>query len=98
MLPKLISTLLHTLFWAIPAWILHPWAGATVLALGGIAFFLDTTRFTWLPDKGSFSARMRQVWRLLGSLFYWAVGTAALSGIAYLVRLGWEAWRGGSTG
>jgi hypothetical protein len=41
---------------------------------------------------------MRQVWRLLGSLFYWAVGTAALSGIAYLVRLGWEAWRGGSTG
>lgn len=95
MLPKLLSTLLHTLFWAIPAWILHPWAGAGVLALGVVAFFLDTTRFTWLPGQVSFWDRLGQVWRLLGTLFYWAIGTAAMSGAAYLIRLGWEAWQGG---
>lgn len=98
MLPKLISTLLHTLFWAIPAWILHPWAGAAVLALGVAAFFFDTTRFTWLPSQGSFRQRLRQVWGLLGTLFYWAIGTAALSGVAYLIRLGWDAWRAGGAG
>jgi hypothetical protein len=96
MLPKLFSTLLHTLFWAIPAWILHPLAGAAVLALGVGAFFLDSTRFTWLPGQGSFGDRLRQVWRLLGSLAYWAVGTAAMSGIAYLIRLGWDTWHGGA--
>jgi hypothetical protein len=96
MLAKLFSTLLHTLFWAIPAWILHPWAGAAVLALGVAAFYFDTTRFTWLSDRGSIWDRMRQVWRLLGTLFYWTVGTAALSGVAYLLRLGWETWRAAS--
>lgn len=100
MLPKLFSTLLHTLFWAIPAWILHPWAGATVLALGGVAFFFDTTRFTWLSGQGqgSLRARLGQVWHLLGTLFYWAIGTAALSGLAYLIRWGLDTWlaRGGA--
>jgi hypothetical protein len=93
MLPKIVSTLLHTLFWAIPAWILNPWAGAAVLALGVAAYFLDSTRFTWLPAQGSLWERLRQVGRLLGTLVYWAVGTAALSGVAYLIRLGWDAWR-----
>jgi predicted membrane channel-forming protein YqfA (hemolysin III family) len=92
MLPKLFSTLLHTLFWAIPAWILHPWAGATVLVLGAVAYFLDSTRFTWLPDQGSFWDRVHQIWHLLGTLAYWAIGTAALSAIAYLIRLGWDFW------
>jgi hypothetical protein len=92
MLPKLFATLLHTLFWAIPAYILHPWAGMAVLALGVVAFFLDTTQFTWLPHQGSLWDQMRQVWRLLGTLGYWAIGTAAFSGVAYLIRLGWEAW------
>jgi hypothetical protein len=95
MIPKLLSTLLHTLFWAIPAWILHPWAGAAVLVLGAVAFAFDTTRFTWLSGAGSLSARVRQVWDLLGTLAYWAIGTAALSGVAYLIRWGWDAWRGG---
>ncbi len=98
MLPKLVSTLLHTLFWAIPAWILHPWAGVAVLALGVAAFFFDTTRFTWLTSQGSFRDRARQVWRLLGTLFYWAIGTAVLSGVAYLIRLGWNAWRASGAG
>jgi hypothetical protein len=97
MLAKLFSTLLHTLFWAIPAWILHPLAGAVVLALGAAAFFLDTTRFTWLSPSGSLGQRLRQVWQLLGTLAYWAVGTAAMSGTAYLIRLGWQAWRGAGT-
>lgn len=95
MFPKLLATLLHTLFWAIPAWILHPWAGAAVLALGGTAFFFDTTRFTWLARQGTLRDRLREVWRLLGTLLYWAIGTATLSGIAYLVRLAWDTWRGG---
>ncbi len=98
MLPKVLSTLLHTLFWAIPAWILHPWAGAAVLALGGIAFFIDPTRFTWLRrprSAGSLWERIGEIWRLLGTLVYWALGTAVVSALAYLIRLGWEAWRGG---
>jgi hypothetical protein len=95
MLPKVLATLLHTLFWAIPAWIIHPAAGAVVLALGVIAFFIDPTRFTWLHREGSFWERIGEVWRLLGTLFYWALGTAAVSALAYLIRLGWEAWRGG---
>lgn len=94
MLPKLLATLLHTLFWAIPAWIIHPAAGAVVLALGVVTFFIDPTRFTWLHREGSFWERIDEVWRLLGTLFYWALGTAAVSAVAYLIRLGWEAWRG----
>ncbi|HSQ07308.1 MAG TPA: hypothetical protein VLM84_06400 [Chromatiaceae bacterium] len=69
MLPKVLATLLHTLFWAIPAWIIHPAAGAVVLALGVITFVIDPTRFTWLHRRGSFWDRIGEVWRLLGTLF-----------------------------
>jgi hypothetical protein len=94
MLPKVLATLLHTLFWAIPAWIIHPAAGAVVLALGVVTFFIDPTRFTWLRRHRSFWHQIGEVWRLLGTLFYWALGTAIVSTLAYLIRLGWEAWRG----
>jgi hypothetical protein len=94
MFPKILATLLHTLFWAIPAWILHPAAGVIVLALGLVTFFVDPTRFTWLPRQGSFWDQVGEAWRLLGILLYWALGTAAVSALAYLIRLGWEAWKG----
>jgi len=94
MLPKLFSTLLHTLFWAIPAWIISPWAGAAVLGLGMVAFLFDSSRFTWLSRRrqGSIRGRLREIWELLGTVFYWAIGTAALSGIAWLIRWGLDAW------
>lgn len=92
MLPKLLATLLHTLFWAIPAYIIHPWAGIAFLVLGVIWFFVNPARVTWLPRRGGIFGRARQVRRLLITLFYWAVGTAAISLLAWLVRSAWTLW------
>jgi hypothetical protein len=71
-----------------------PATGAVVLALGVVTFFIDPTRFTWPRRQESFWDRVGEAWRLLGTLFYWALGTATVSSLAYLIRLGWEAWRG----
>ena len=95
MLPKVFVTLLHTLFWAIPAYILHPWAGAGTLMLGTLWFFMNPASVRWLPHRGTLPDRMRQILRLAATLAYWAVGTAAMSGVAFLIRTGWHAWRPG---
>ena len=92
MLPKLLVTALHTLFWAIPAYILHPWAGYAFLVLGGAWFFINPARITWLPRDGGLIGRARQVRSLVGIVFYWAIGTAAVSALAWLARAAWERW------
>jgi hypothetical protein len=94
MLPKLFSTTLHTLFWAIPAYIVHPWAGLAFLVLGLGWLFLNPAQVTWLPQEGTVMGRLRQTGHLLETLFYWALGTAAMSALAWLIRLGLDRWTG----
>jgi hypothetical protein len=93
MFAKLFSTLLQTLFWAIPAYVLNPWAGLAIAVLGLVWFFLNPGRVTWLPQQGGVRSRIRQTGRLLEILLYWAVGTAAMSGLAWLIRFAWDHWQ-----